>query len=106
MRNSYRALSKWEFDAGIRFSYFDELEKLSFEPRFAIICKIMEDLSANLSYGVHNQFVHRLEKIIIQILARTIGFYLRKEFQSFYLKTFNLDLVGIKKILVVLHHFT
>lgn len=62
LRNSYRALSKWEFDAGIRFSYFDELEKLSFEPRFAIICKIMEDLSANLSYGVHNQFVHRLEK--------------------------------------------
>ena len=93
-----------EFD----FHIFDELERnFPFEPRFAIICKIMEDLSANLSYGVHNQFVHRLEKNNNSNFSKNNWFLSSgKNSDTFYLKTFNLDLVGIKKILVVLHHFT
>ncbi len=60
IKNSWSVKKKWKFDTGIRCSYFDNLEKLYFEPRIATIYKIKKNLSLKLSYGEHNQFIHKL----------------------------------------------
>ncbi len=62
IENSWSVKNSWKFDTGIRYSYFDKLDKLYFEPRIAIIYKFKQNLSLELSYGEHNQFIHRLGK--------------------------------------------
>ena len=62
IRNSWSLKNRWKFDTGIRYSYFDNLDKLYFEPRISIIYKIKQNLSLELSYGEHNQFIHKLDK--------------------------------------------
>ena len=62
-------------------SYFNSLENFYFEPRIAITYKIKEKLSFNLSYGVHNQFIHSLEKFKISNYTTIFGFYHLPEFQ-------------------------
>ena len=74
IKDSWNVFNNWEFDTGIRFSYFNNLENFYFEPRIAITYKIKEKLSFNLSYGVHNQFIHRLEKFKISNYSNNIWF--------------------------------
>ena len=62
IRDFWRKKNKWEFDTGLRFSYFQNLDKFYFEPRIAIIYKIDQQLSYELSYGTHNQFIHRIDQ--------------------------------------------
>ncbi|MFL3007082.1 MAG: TonB-dependent receptor [Candidatus Neomarinimicrobiota bacterium] len=62
VKNSWSVKNNWNFDTGIRYSYFDNLDKHYFEPRIAIICKVRQNLSLELSYGEHNQFIHKLGK--------------------------------------------
>ena len=62
IRNSWSLKNRWKFDTGIRYSYFDILDKLYFEPRISIIHKIKQNLSLELSYGKHSQFIHKLVK--------------------------------------------
>ncbi len=62
IRDFWKIKNKWEFDTGIRFSYFQNLDKFYFEPRIAIIYKIDKQLSYELSYGIHNQFIHRIDQ--------------------------------------------
>ena len=59
LRDFWKIESKWEFDTGLRLSYFHNLDRFYFEPRFAIIYKVDKELSLELSYGRHNQFIHR-----------------------------------------------
>ena len=90
IRNSWSLKNQWEFDTGIRYSYFDNLDKLYFEPRIAIIYKIKQNISLELSYGEHNQFIHKLGKennsnfnINSRFLSSTkIPTILSKNFQS------------------------
>ncbi len=62
INNCWSVQNNWTFNTGIRYSYFDNLDKLYFEPRIAILYKIRQNLSLELSYGKHHQFVHNLEK--------------------------------------------
>ena len=62
IKNSWSAKNKWEFDTGIRYSYYDNLGKSYFEPRIAIVYNTKQNLSLKLSYGEHNQFIHKLGK--------------------------------------------
>ena len=60
IKDSWLIKNKWKFDTGFRYSYFDNLDKFYFEPRIAIIYRIKQNLSLELSYGEHNQFIHKL----------------------------------------------
>ncbi len=60
LRDFWKIEKRWIFDTGVRFSYFQNLEKFYFEPRLAIIYKADRQLSLELSYGRHHQFIHRI----------------------------------------------